>query len=211
MKREIFKWIAVVGVVTVVWTGCGQKEEPLPVAPPVPPAPPKREAHFKTTPTSETMPPSFEESALAGTTTVADASAGLPTAADLEKQYLANPEFTDRVQTIFQLSNLGSPEAVSVLGRLFQKEPDPDLRLQVLNLLFNIEGQDANKATLLTAGIATNQTKEVREAAVNALGSVDAKFAMPILQVLLNDVDEDVRERAKDTIELLQTQEAMQK
>jgi len=41
--------------------------------------------------------------------------------------------------------------------------------------------------------------------------AISAKRAVPILQSLLSDTDEDLREHAKDIIEQLQTQDAQQK
>ena len=76
----------------------------------------------------------------------------------------------------------------------------------MLNSLFDIEGQDDKTAALLAAGVATNQPKDVRDAAIDALGDIEAKRAVPILQSILSDPDEDIREHAKDVIEQVQTQ-----
>ena len=213
MIRNILKLAVVTGLTALVWTGCSKPEETTPA--PAPGAPKKAERLKETTsipaaapavkavtPKSAAVPPAVVK---------ADAEEATPTAPELEKNYLANPDFTERVQVIFQLSDLGSADALAVLGRLFQKEQDPDLRVQVLNSLFDIEGHDDKKAALLAAGVATNQPKDVRDAAIDALGDIEMKRAVPILQSLLTDTDEDLREHAKDIIEQLQTQDAQQK
>ena len=211
--RNILKLAMVAGLTATIWTGCGQKEESAPAPQPLPPKKAERakETPKVLAPTPSVKPVAPAKSADQMTPVTTEADESTPTAPELEKKYLANPDFTERVQVIFQLSDLGSPEALSVLGRLFQKEQDPDLRIQVINSLFDIDGQDDKKVALLAAGAATNQPKDVRDAAIDSLGSIDIKHAMPILQSLLNDADEDIREHAKDTIEQLQTQDAMQK
>ena len=206
--RNILKLIAVTGLVAAVWAGCSKQEESAPAAPPV--ESPKAE-HSMETPAISKPAAAAKLSApvqASGQMPAAkpDAEEATPTAPELEKTYLANPDFTERVQVIFQLSDLGTVDALGSLGRLFQKEQDPDLRVQVLNSLFDIEGQDDKKAALLAAGVATNQPKDVRDAAIDALGDIEAKRAVPILQSILSDPDEDIREHAKDVIEQVQTQ-----
>jgi len=211
--RNILKLAVVAGLTAMVWTGCSKTEETTPAA--VPPAPKKTERSKDTTsipvPPPVVKPVPQKTAAGLPETAKADGEEATPTAPELEKTYLANPDFTERVQVIFQLSDLGSADALATLGRLFQKEQDPDLRVQVLNSLFDIEGHDDKKAALLAAGVATNQPKDVRDAAIDALGDIEAKRAVPILQSLLSDADEDLREHAKDVIEQLQTQDAQQK
>ena len=211
--RDILKFVAVTGLVAAVWTGCSKPEEAVPAQPAMVPQKTERTPELPRTaaPASAGKALAPTQSTAAMVTTKPDAEEATPTAPELEKNYLANPDFTERVQVIFQLSDLGSVDALGVLGRLFQKEQDPDLRVQILNSLFDIEGQDDKKSALLAAGVATNQPKDVRDSAIDALGDIEAKRAVPILQSLLNDTDEDIREHAKDIIEQLQTQDAQQK
>ena len=211
MNRKLFRLAMAAGLAAAVVTACGKKEAPAPV---VPVEPAKKIEH----PKESGKAPAMVSTARHVTAdqpllpaTPADGAEPTLTPAELEKTYLANPDFTERVQVIFQLSDLGSADSLGVLGRIFPKEQDPDLRIQILNSLFDIEGQDDKKAVLLAAGAATNQPKEVRDAAIDALGDIEAKRALPILQALLDDADEDIREHAKDTIEQIQTQDAMQK
>jgi hypothetical protein len=126
-------------------------------------------------------------------------------AAALEREYVANPDFSARVETIYKLTDAGTPEAIASLGRLFQMEKDNDLKTEILDSLFDIDGQDNNKAALLGFAVSPSQPKEVRESAIDALEDIDAKYALPILQGLLADPDEEIRDAAKDAIEMLQT------
>jgi hypothetical protein len=134
----------------------------------------------------------------------------LPTAeptqsvAEIEKSYVSNPDFSARVQFIYQLSDVSTPEAVSALGRLFHMEKDPDLRTEVLDSLYDIEGLDDQKVAILAAGAGADQPKEVRESAIDALTDIDPKKALPILQALSSDPDPEIREQAKDAIEQVQ-------
>lgn len=209
MDRNSFKLISVAGAAIVALTACGKKDEVVPVTTVAPVAPVKKVEHLEEAGKS-TVTVLAGQSAKVEPLPQVEAMESIPTPAELEKTYLANPDFTERVQVIFQLSNLDTADGVVVLGRVFHKEQDPDLRIQILNSLFGIEGQDDKKAVLLAAGAATNQPKEVREAAIDALGDIEVKRALPILQVLLSDTDEDIREHAKDIIEQVQTKEAIQ-
>lgn len=211
MNRNFFRLAMVAGLAAAVVTACSKKEEPVPATPVEPAKKVERlKEPAKSPATVSAGKPANADQTLTPTPP-ADGAEPTPTPSELEKTYLANPDFTERVQVIFQLSDLGSADSLGVLGRIFHKEQDPDLRIQILNSLFDIEGQDDKKAVLLAAGAATNQPKEVRDAAIDALGDIEAKRAFPILQALLDDADEDIREHAKDTIEQIQTQDAMQK
>ena len=140
-------------------------------------------------------------------------SSPLPTAqptqsvVEIEKSYVSNPDFSARVQFIYELSDVGTPEAVSALGRLFHMEKDPDLRTEVLDSLYDIEGLDEQKVAILAAAAGADQPKEVRESAIDALTDIDPKKALPILQALASDPDPEIREQAKDAVE--QVQETM--
>ena len=213
MDQKFFRLMVVVGLAAVVWAACGKKEEPLPATPAVPAKKVEQPKETSKAPVVVTpvRPAKTDATVMPAAPAKDDATEPTLTPVELEKNYLANPDFTERVQVIFQLSDLGTADSLVVLGRIFHKEQDPDLRIQILNSLFDIEGQDDKKAVLLAAGAATNQPKEVREAAIDALGDIEAKRALPILQAMLDDADEDIREHAKDTIEQIQTQDAMQK
>jgi hypothetical protein len=188
----------------LVFAACSKQETP----PEQKPEPSKPEAGKTTeTPKPATAPaasPSVAKPTMPPTSMPQPSADATKAATDLESSYVSNPDFSVRVQVIYKLSDLATPEAISALGRVFQTEKDPDLRTEVLDSLYDIDGLDDKKAVVLAAGAAADQPKEVRESAIDGLGDIDAKQALPILQALLNDPDPEIREAAKDAIEQLQ-------
>lgn len=124
---------------------------------------------------------------------------------EFEGTYRTNADFSARVELIYKISDVGTPEALLSLGRIFFGETDPELKTEVLNLLADIDGQTDNKLAILTAAITADQPKDVREAAIDALTDIEPpERALPVLQSLLNDPDAEIREDAKDAVEQLQ-------
>ena len=126
----------------------------------------------------------------------------------LEAAYISNPDFNARVETIYKLADVGSPESIGSLGRLFHMEKDSDLKTEILDSLFDIEGQDDSKVALLAAGASTDQPKEVRESAIDALEDVKPALAIPILKALVGDPDPEISEAAKAALETVQDEQA---
>jgi len=123
-----------------------------------------------------------------------------------EGAYRTNADFSARVELIYKVSDVGTPEAVLAMGRIFFSETDPELKTEVLNLLADIDGQTDNKLAILTAGIGHDQPKEVREEAIDALTDIEPPGrALPLLQSLLNDPDTEIREAATDAIDVVRT------
>lgn len=179
------------------------KQEPSSSPPPEPPPTVSQPAPVSPSPAAPTArPPATVTNTGA---TPARSSNPAEEAAALERQYISNPDFSARVETIYKLTDAGTPEAIASLGRLFQMEKDNDLKTEILDSLFDIDGQDNNKAAILAFAVSSTQPKEVRESAIDALEDIDAKYALPILQGLLADPDEEIRDAAKDAIEMLQS------
>ena len=139
----------------------------------------------------------------AGSSGASDAETAMEVA-ELEKEYVSNTAFTARVELIYKISDADIPEAVAALGRCFHLESDPNLRIKVLDSLSDVDGFDDQKAAILAAGVSADQPQEVRESAIDGLTDIEPKKALPILQALLNDPDEDIREAANDAIESVQ-------
>lgn len=209
--RNILRSMLATTLVAVLAVACGKKEEEAP--PVVTPVAPKQ----ATQTTQSTRP-----AATVATTKPAKQGNDIqplvqhdaddaPNVSALEASYVAKPEFTDRVQIIYKLSDAGTPDAIYALGRLFHAEKDPDLKVEIMDSLFDIDGQDDKKVALLAAGAGPDQPKDVRESAIDGLGDVDAQYALPILKPLANDPDEEIREQAKDAIEQFATEDAPQK
>lgn len=123
----------------------------------------------------------------------------------LEKDYLANTNREDRLDLMMDITDWPGPETVKVLTRLFQAETDPELRVDLLDSLLSIDGSVEEKLAMLTLGAAKGQPTEVRQSAIDGLIDLEDKRVIPILNGLLNDPDEEIREGAKDALEMLQT------
>ena len=123
----------------------------------------------------------------------------------LEKDYLAKTNREDRLDLMMDITDWPGPETVKVLTRLFQAETDPELRVDLLDSLLSIEGSVDEKLSMLALATAKGQPTEVRQSAIDGLIDLEDPRVIPILNGLLNDPDEEIREGAKDAIEMLQT------
>ncbi len=123
----------------------------------------------------------------------------------LEKDYLANTNRDDRLDLMMDITDWPGAETVKVLARLFQAEADPELRVDLLDSLLSIEGSVEEKLAMLTLGTAKGQPTEVRQSAIDGLIDLEDQRVIPILNGLLNDPDEEIREGAKDALEMLQS------
>jgi hypothetical protein len=117
-----------------------------------------------------------------------------------EEQYRATTTVKQRVQALYQLSSQDTPEALQALGRLFQAEPDPELREEILESLLEFTGQKENKLAILTAALGPDQPLGVRETAIDVLIDLAYHEAIPVLQGLLQDPNQTVRDMARDAI-----------
>ena len=200
------KWTLTVSSLglAVMLAGCSKSEPETPAPAPAPKTEAKKPAQMPP-PTSPTVtPPTTAFKSLPKVT-----DEGEENVPALENAYISTPDFTARVEAIYRLADVGSPEAISSLGRLFQMEKDPDLKTEILDSLFDIDGHDQLKAALLAAGAGTDQPKEVRQSAVDGLEDIKPEIAIPILRALTSDQDEEIRESAKDAIEMLQDMQSM--
>lgn len=214
--RHILKLSAVATLSALVLTGCGQKAEE---EAPLPPPQPKKVERPKETPTVAVTPAVKPPVVVPANPKPAPAPFPpklIPQAppeesvAQIVNGYQNKTDYSERVQQIYKLSDIGSAEAIVALGRLFQAEKDNDLKIEILDSMFDIDGLEDRKAALLGAGASADQPKEVRESAIDGLTDLDPKFSIPILNALVSDPDEDIRELAKDSIDQLQTQNTLQ-
>jgi hypothetical protein len=201
--------VAVVALAMVI--GCNKPAEE-PTAPAAPTttttkqaAPPPRVV-VPTTPTTPAQPqaqqteptvPSPQPVAPVSTAEIAKKVAVYETA------YNASTDSTAKVGIIYNISDAGGAPAVESLGRLFQNEKNAELKVEIVDSLFDIDGQDQSKIAILTAAAGQDQNQDVRESAIDALTDIDAKLALPILQALTSDSNEDIRDAAKDAIDIL--------
>jgi len=123
----------------------------------------------------------------------------------LESEYQNTPDFQKRVTLIYELSaNDDAADVVDALAHLFLNEKDQELKIELVNSLSDVDGQNDKKLAILSTAMRADQPKEVRVEAMDGMGDVQDKRGIQILQGYLNDPDEDVKESAQDTIEQLQ-------
>jgi type IV secretory pathway VirB10-like protein len=122
----------------------------------------------------------------------------------LESTYFNTPDLQKRVAMIYELTSIESPATIDAVGRLFVNEKDQELKIELVNSLSDIDGENDKKLNILTAAIRGDQPKDVRSEAIDALVDTEDKRAIQMLQPLLKDTDEEIREAAQDGIEQLQ-------
>ena len=128
----------------------------------------------------------------------------------MEKEYFTATNRDVRLDLMMDIADTSSAEAVKALTRLFEAETDADLKVDLLDSLLGIEGFKEEKLIMLTLGARQGLPSEVRQSAIDGLIDLDDRRAIPVLNGLLNDPDEEIREGAKDALEMLQSQPAVQ-
>jgi len=123
----------------------------------------------------------------------------------LEADYQREADFQKRVGLIYELSSTDSSNVVDALGRLFLNEKDQELKIELINSLMDVDGQNDKKLAILSSALRGDQPKEVRLEAIDGMGDVEDKRGIQVLQLYASDPDEDVRDGVKDTIEQLET------
>jgi HEAT repeats len=213
MKRLEPILAATVAMTMLVTAGCSKKESE-PSTPPPPstttlnqskPAPPTA---LPPPSPPEVKPPQVSAPAAppaAGEETPAQLAAQVKR---LEADYQNTPDFQKRVTIIYDLSSTDSPDTIDAIARLFFNEKDEELKIELINSLMDIDGQNEKKLAILSAGVRPDQPKEVRLEAIDGMGDIQDKRAVQVLQGLAGDADEDVRISVNDTIEQLQDVEA---
>jgi HEAT repeat protein len=122
-----------------------------------------------------------------------------------EADYKNTDDFQKRVVIIYNLSSVESPDTVDAIGRLFLDEKDKELKIELVNSLLDIDGENDKKLAILSGAIRGDQPKDVRLQGIDGMGDTEDKRSIQVLQGLLIDPDEDIRENAQDTIDQLQT------
>src|SRR6266404_5057545 len=121
-----------------------------------------------------------------------------------EADYQNTSDFQKRVVIIYNLSSVDSPDTIDTIGRLFLNEKDKELKVELVNSLLDIDGQNDKKLAILSNAVRGDQPKDVRLQGIDGMGDTEDKRAIQILQGMLTDADEDVKEAAQDTIDQLQ-------
>ncbi len=113
---------------------------------------------------------------------------------------------SDMATEMGKLADAGvpKPQIASALGYLFRDENSTEVKTDILNELGDLE--DPSAYDQIVQGLDQRQPDEVRVAAIEALDSLGDKRALPILQPLLTDRDEDVRDAAQSATDSLKNQ-----
>jgi TolA-binding protein len=93
------------------------------------------------------------------------------------------------------------PQIANALGDLFRNETSVEVKTDILNELGNLE--DLSAYNQIVAGLDRQQPDEVHAAAIEELGFLGDKRAIPLLQPFLTDRDEEVRKAAQSAIDSL--------
>jgi hypothetical protein len=124
----------------------------------------------------------------------------------LEKDYAAATNRDTRLDILMDIAEMPGPDSIKALTRLFEAEMDTDLKVDLLDSLLGIEGFKEEKLIMLTMGARQGLPTEVRQSAIDGLIDLDDQRVIPVLNGLLNDPNEEIREGAKDALEMIQSQ-----
>ena len=204
MKRLHLVFAAALALAALAATGCSKKESETPPPPPV--------STTTLNPQSPTVPPLPAvttpepvptEAAATNSAEVDDEAAAQ--VKKLESDYQNTQDFQKRVVILYDLSSTESPDTIDAIARLFLNEKDPELKVELVNSLTDIDGQKDKKLAILSSAVRGDQPKDVRLEAIDGMADVEDKRAIQLLQAFANDPDEEIRDAVKDTVEQLQT------
>ncbi len=209
-RANSFKWLVVLSLAASValFNGCKKSDEsgvgadnsaPMPGAP--------KQPTKTTAPKIATTKPG-DASAPAPLPTMQSVSMKSSTpadqrAAELERRYNQTPDFGQKIEIVYKLASQETAEAVKVMSKLFTAEKDEELKIHLVDSLVDIEGHEDVKLEMLRAAILPDQPQDVRESAIDAIVDLESPKGIPILEALVNDSNEEVREWAKDSLDVL--------
>lgn len=194
-----FVFIALAGAIVA---GCERKPEPLPGA-----AEPVAAEQAGQTPRPDTPVVRAASAVRAAGEVGADEQ---PAAAVLGQRLRAAEEAYERAEIVGELWELATPEAVEILRQRFFIEPDVDVKADIVAGLVDEQKPQTREVRfgILAAALAPTQSIEVRETAVSMLVEFDDVRAVALLQNLLSDPNEEIREAAREAIEARREREA---
>jgi hypothetical protein len=134
---------------------------------------------------------------------VADSEPGQRLAA-LAQTFAAAREFDDRFEAALQIGQVGTPEAVLTLAKLFGVERDKEIKVELINALIGMSGCKEERLQFLKLGLTADQPGEVREAAIDGLVDLEDGRSLPLLEGLLADPDQNIRTLARQSRELVE-------
>lgn len=107
-----------------------------------------------------------------------------------------------RLASVELLWQIQDEEAVGIIKAMFENETEPATKKQIIEML----AKDKNKMSLgLISEALKDSDKDVRIAAVEAIGGYSTKEAIPALNHALKDYDEEVRLKALKAVDTIRT------
>jgi HEAT repeat protein len=120
----------------------------------------------------------------------------------LQTTYQSADTQTAKRELVYEISELGTEEAVVCLSDLLAGESVVALKMAMVDALSEIPGSNAVAA--VASGLVSSQPTAVRLAAIEALDFRDDPAALPYLRPLLTDPLGDVRKAASDAIDSIE-------
>lgn len=121
----------------------------------------------------------------------------------MEQKYRASGDEDQRMDLVAEMSEIQSAESIRTMARIFAVEMNADLKVDILDALQLVEGFKEEKMAFLKSVLQPGQSDEVREAAIDSLIDLEDPSAIALLEPLLRDPSEAIRESARDAIEIL--------
>lgn len=128
-----------------------------------------------------------------------------PSPRELGQKMRAEEDPAERGLLVSELWEIGTPEAVEILRQQFHIERDTDVKADIITGLVGEQKLETREVRfgILASALAPTQPADVRLVALELAGEFEDARAVALLQNLLQDRDEEVREAAQDAIELL--------
>ena len=113
-----------------------------------------------------------------------------------------DPDANVRWQAVLFLDKVQAPQAMPLMRQMLQRDMDPQLRINIINLLSSRKGPDVVSTVLLAT---KDMEPDVRLAALQALEKIgDFSVASAIADGPIRDQDDRVRLQAMTTLNALQ-------
>lgn len=111
---------------------------------------------------------------------------------------------------VSELWDLATPEAVEILRQQFFIEPDTNVKADIVAGLIDQQKPETRELRfgILSHALSPTQPAEVRVVAVSTLVEFEDVRAVALLQNLLQDTNEEVREAALEAIEMRREKDA---
>lgn len=130
--------------------------------------------------------------------------------AELAQRLRTAAEPDERSEAVSQLWTLATPEAVELLRQHFFVEQDTHVKADIVAGVVEEQKPETRELRfgLLSAALTPAQAADVRIAATSMVTDFDDVRAVALLQNLLQDSNEEIREAARDAIEERREREA---